>query len=202
MDVGMTLQASPLFRHQRSLVPYGVLSKFATPSPRSQGHCLPTRIRARIRPAIQPTDGHYRQWMDQRSFVAICIILAQPRQRLNSQVRFTIWYGVAKEIRVRRWLVIDAATCHKVCVCSKSHLTSVMIRPGAPPSSIVREHTHTRQRGKEKRKKEGNETALNSKPLCMCVCCSRWNRNLIDAGPRSRARQDESARLGCCCCCR
>jgi hypothetical protein len=151
MDVGMTLQASPLFRHQRSLVPYGVLSKFATPSPRSQGHCLPTRIRARIRPAIQPTDGHYRQWMDQRSFVAICIILAQPRQRLNSQVRFTIWYGVAKEIRVRRWLVIDAATCHKVCVCSKSHLTSVMIRPGAPPSSIVREHTHT-PKGKRKKK--------------------------------------------------
>lgn len=54
-------------------------------------------------------------------------------------------------------------------MCSKSHLTSVMIRPGAPPSSIVREHTHT-PKGKEKRKKEGNETALNSKPLCMCVC--------------------------------
>ena len=45
----------------------------------------------------------------------------------------------------RRWRVIDAS-CHKV---SGSRLTSDMIRPAAPPSYCE------------------NETALNSKPLCV-----------------------------------
>ena len=68
--------------------------------------------------------------------------------------------------------------------------------PAHPPSSIVREHT---------RQKRGNETALNSKPLCTygcCCCCSRWVETGISS-MRDHARARASPKMKSCrpvCC--
>lgn len=106
-----------------------------------------------------------------------------------------------KKIRVQRWHVIDAsAGHHKVCGCifaCESHLTSVMIRPGAP-SIFYCKRTHTPKKREWDRIEF--QTALYVCVLLLLLFTLSWNRNLIDAGPRARSRQPKmkSCRPVCC----